>query len=110
MQACNHDSACAIRRKMVSGSTRRAPKDGRALLNAYSLEHLANLAHCGSSSKRHLSDIVRLLTLAVKRCGADQEWLPPDKEDMDLLLGVLEATTQIPLRSSHRSGKDFRSP
>ena len=73
------------------GRPRRAPKDGRALLNAYALEHLANLAAGGSGRKRHLSDIARLLTFAVRRCGADQQWLPPDKEDMDLMLGVREA-------------------
>ena len=72
------------------GRPRRAPKDGRALLNAYALEHLANLAAGGSGRKRHLSDIARLLTFAVRRCGADQQWLPPNKEDMDLLLGVRE--------------------
>ena len=69
---------------------RRAPKDGRALLTAYAMEHLANLAPGGSGRKRHLSDVARLLTFAVRKCGADQMWLPPDQEDMELLLGQRE--------------------
>ena len=69
---------------------KRAPKDGRALLAAYAVEHLANLAPGGSGRKRHLSDVARLLTFAVKRCGADQQWLPPDKEEMALLVGQRE--------------------
>ena len=69
---------------------KRAPKDGRALLAAYAVEHLANLAPGGSGRKRHLSDVARILTFAVKRCGADQQWLPPDKEEMALLVGQRE--------------------
>ena len=85
---------------------KRAPKDGKALLTAYAVEHLENLAPGGSGRKRHLSDVARLLTFAVKRCGAVHQWLPPDKEEMALLVGQREDpnTDTVPIKPEQLHG------
>ena len=85
---------------------KRAPKDGRALLTAYAVEHLENLAPGGSGRKRHLSDVARLLTFAVKRCGAVHQWLPPDKEEIALLVGQREDpnTDTVPIKPEQLHG------
>ncbi len=66
---------------------RGAPKDGNALFNAYALLHLSNLAPGNDGRKRHLLVVNNFLVFAVNKCGADKQWMPPAKEDQDLLLG-----------------------
>lgn len=67
--------------------TKGAPKDGNSLFNAYFAQHLAQLAAGKDGRKRHLNDLANFLEFAVTKCGADKQWMPPDKEDRDLLLG-----------------------
>ena len=66
---------------------RGAPKDGNGLFNAYALQHFGNLPPGKDGRKRHLLDLSNLLEFAVNKCGADKQWLPPAKDDQDLLLG-----------------------
>lgn len=64
-----------------------APKDGNSLFNAYFAQHLAQLPPGKDGRKRHLHDLTNFLEFAVIKCGADKEWLPPNKEDRDALFG-----------------------
>ena len=72
---------------------KRAPHDGRSLMTSYALTYLAKCAPGGSGRKRHLLDVARFLNFAVKRCGAAQHWLPPEDEDIELLIGTKESST-----------------
>jgi len=69
---------------------KRAPHDGQSLLTAYALKHFENCAPGGAGRKRHLLDIQRFLEFAVRRCGAAERWLPPEKADIEALIGSRE--------------------
>jgi len=78
---------------------KRAPHDGRSLMKDYALKFFGNCPAGGVGRKRHLLSIERFLNFAVKRCGAAQQWLPPDKEDIDELKGERELVVEqtVPL-------------
>ena len=79
---------------------KRAPHDGRSLMTSYALKFFANCAAGGAGRKRHLLTIERFLGFAVKRCGAAQQWLPPEKEDIDELVGSRELAVEktVPIK------------
>ena len=79
---------------------KRAPHDGRSLMTSYALKFFANCAPGGSGRKRHLLSVERFLGFAVKRCGATQQWLPPEKEDIDELIGSRELAVEktVPIK------------
>ena len=66
----------------------RAAHDAGALLRLYTEQHLSKIAPGSEGRKRNLQDVCRFLRFAVKRCAADQLWLPPDEEEVKLLIGV----------------------
>ena len=65
-----------------------AAHDAGALLRLYTEKHLTKIAPGSSGRKRNLLDVCRFLRFAVKRCAADNLWLPPDDEEVALLIGV----------------------
>tara|TARA_B100001063_G_C16702280_1_gene523228 strand:+ start:192 stop:1052 length:861 start_codon:yes stop_codon:yes gene_type:complete len=62
--------------------------DASAPLRLYTEKHLIKIAPESSGRKRNLLDVTRFLCFAVKRCAADKLWLPPDDEEVSLLIGV----------------------
>ena len=79
---------------------KRAPHDGRSLMTSYALKFFANCAPGGAGRKRHLLSVERFLGFAVKRCGAAQQWLPPEKADIDELIGSRELAVEktVPIK------------
>ncbi|RNC87594.1 MAG: site-specific integrase [Synechococcus sp. YX04-3] len=65
-----------------------AAHDAGSLLRIYTEKHLSKIAPGSSGRKRNLLDVCRFLRFAVKRCAADKLWLPPDDEEVALLVGV----------------------
>lgn len=84
---------------------KRAPHDGRSLMTSYALKFFAKCAPGGAGRKRHLLSVKRFLCFAVKRCGATQQWWPPEKADIDELIGsreiVVEKTVPIKPEQLH---------
>ena len=79
---------------------KRAPHDGRSLMTSYALKFFANCAPGGAGRKRHLLSVERFLGFAVKRCSAAQQWMPPDKTDIDELIGSRELAVEktVPIK------------
>lgn len=79
---------------------KRAPHDGRSLMTGYALKFFANCAPGGAGRKRHLLSVERFLGFAVKRCGAAQQWMPPEKADIDELIGSRELAVKktVPIK------------
>ena len=79
---------------------KRAPHDGRSLMTSYALKFFANCAPGGAGRKRHLLSVERFLGFAVKRCGAAQQWMPPEKADIDELIGSRELAVEktVPIK------------
>ena len=74
-----------------------AAHDAGALVRLYSEKHLKQIAPGSEGRKRNLLDVCRFLKFAVKRCAADKTWLPPDEEEISLLIGIkAEAKADTP--------------
>ena len=66
----------------------RAAHDAGSLLRLYTEKHLSTIEPGSEGRKRNLHGVCRFLRFAVKRCAADKIWLPPEDEEVNLLIGV----------------------
>ncbi len=74
-----------------------AAHDAGTLLRIYTEKHLSKIEPGSSGRKRNLLDVCRFLNFAVKKCAADKLWLPPDDEEVALLVGQrITAKEQTP--------------
>ena len=64
-----------------------AAHDAGALLRIYTEKHLSKIEPGSSGRKRNLLDVCRFLRFAVEKCAADKLWMPPDDEEVALLVG-----------------------
>ena len=64
-----------------------AAHDAGALLRIYTEKHLSKIEPGSSGRKRNLLDVCCFLKFAAKKCAADKHWLPPDDEEVTLLVG-----------------------
>ncbi len=65
-----------------------AAHDAGALLRLYNEKHQSTIPPGSDGRKRNLHGVCSFLSFAVKRCTADNLWLPPDDEEVNLLIGV----------------------
>ena len=65
-----------------------AAYDAGGLLHLYTEKYLSKIAPGSEGRKRNLLDVCRFLRFAVKRCATDKLWLPPDEDEVRLLIGV----------------------
>ena len=64
-----------------------AAHDAEAILHIYTEKHLSKIEPGSSDRKGNLLDVCRFLKFAVKKCAADKLWMPPDDEEVALLVG-----------------------
>ncbi len=84
-----NNEAYKIRRAVdLIAAHNRAAHDAGALLHLYTEKHPSTIKPGSEGRKRNLQDVYRDLRFAVERCAADQLWLPPDEEEVKLLIGV----------------------
>ena len=69
------------------------PRDGRTLMKRFAEMHFDNCPAGGQGRKRNLGDVEAFLEYAVKKAGAPQRWLPPDKEFKRTLIGSSTRTS-----------------
>lgn len=78
----------------ILGSTKKTPSTGKSLIERYTQLHLEKLKSGGDGRSKHLATVSRFLKFAVKHCGANPAWSPPDNEDIAALRGFKEEATK----------------
>ena len=76
-----------MRRVLETIAANPKPRDGRTLMKRFAEMHFDNCPAGGQGRKRNLGDVEAFLEFAVKKAGAPQRWLPPDKEFKRTLIG-----------------------
>jgi len=83
-----------LNRALVSLESRPKPRDSRSLLKRYAELHFKGMASGGQGRKRDLGDVVAFLEYAVRKAGAPQRWLPPERAFINELIGVAATSTE----------------
>ena len=79
----------------ILGLAKKAPATGKSLVETYTHLHLSHLKPGSDGRSKHLATVVRFLKFAVKHCGADPIWSPPDPEDIARMRGYKEENTKL---------------
>ena len=87
------DLKTRMRRVLETISANPKPRDGRTLMKRFAEMHFDNCPAGGQGRKRNLGDVEAFLEFAVKKAGAPQRWLPPDKEFKRTLIGSSTRTS-----------------
>ena len=66
---------------------KNAAHDGKQVIEKYNSEFLKDVASGGRGRVTTFGDLKRFLEFAVKKCGADTKWLPPEKDEIKSLIG-----------------------
>ena len=66
---------------------KNAAHDGKQVIEKYNSEFLKDVASGGRGRVTTFGDLKRFLEFAVKKCGADTKWLPPEKDEIKALIG-----------------------
>ena len=66
---------------------KNAAHNGRQVIEKYNSEFLKDVASGGRGRVTTFGDLKRFLEFAVKKCGADTKWLPPEKDEIKSLIG-----------------------
>ncbi|HJN33251.1 MAG TPA: hypothetical protein QF700_03955, partial [Prochlorococcus sp.] len=76
--------------ELIYAKGRGAANDGPGVMRNYTSKYLAELKLGGVGRKRALLDVSRFLLFAVTKCGAAQNWLPIEGDDLQDLIGLAE--------------------
>ena len=87
------DLKTRMRRVLETIAANPKPRDGRTLMKRFAEMHFDNCPAGGQGRKRNLGDVEAFLEYAVKKTGAPQRWLPPDKEFKRTLIGSSTRTS-----------------
>ena len=87
------DLKTRMRRVLETIAANHKPRDGRTLMKRFAEMHFDNCPAGGQGRKRNLGDVEAFLEYAVKKTGAPQRWLPPDKEFKRTLIGSSTRTS-----------------
>ena len=87
------DLKTRMRRVLETLATNPKPRDGSSLMKSFAEMHFDNCPAGGQGRKRNLGDVEAFLEFAVKKAGAPQRWLPPDKEFKRNLIGSSSRTS-----------------
>ena len=83
-----------LNRVLGALESRPKPRDSRSLLKRYADLHFKEMTPGGQGRKRDLGDVVGFLEYAVKKAGAPQRWLPPEKAFINELIGIAATSTE----------------
>ena len=87
------DLKTRMRRVLETLEANPKPRDGSTLMKRFAEMHFDNCPAGGQGRKRNLGDVEAFLEYAVKKAGAPQRWLPPDKEFKRTLIGSSTRTS-----------------
>jgi len=68
-------------------ANKNAAHDGKQVIEKYNSEFLKDVPSGGRGRVTTFGDLKRFLEFAVKKCGADTKWLPPEKDEIKSLIG-----------------------
>jgi len=66
---------------------KNAAHDGKQVFEKYNSKFLKDVASGGRGRVTTFGDLKRFLEFAVKKCGAETKWLPPEKQAIKSLIG-----------------------
>ena len=92
--------------ELISAKGRGAANDGPGVMRNYSNQHLSDLKLGGVGRKRALLNVSRFLRFAVTKCGAEQNWLPIEGDDLQDLICLAETRKEdkVPVKPEELFG------